>query len=189
MKKHFCLTYIGYLIGYKFKDPVILCVSDDKLKIKYYLKNVRGLSKDDYEIREVILDFDNALYLYEDYILQDFEEDCLFLTNRDIDKINCEIEYTIQQLETSYKELETYCNIIKKIPDMKDHLNTLSKALKVMEKHLSKVKTLRKICNSELKSSPIFSKNILEYLKSMEYLQEDKELTELFYRKVYDENE
>jgi hypothetical protein len=55
--------------------------------------------------------------------------------------------------------------------------------------NLTKVKKLRKLCNAELKSSPIFSKNILEYLKYMGILQEDKQLTELFYRKVCDENE
>ena len=125
--------------------------------------------------------------MYEDYILQDFEEDCLFLTNRDISFINYEIDLIVNQMETSYKELYTYCEMIKKVPNMKDHLNTLVMSLKVIEKHLSKVKTIRKICNSELKDSPIFSKNILEYLKNMEYLQEDRELTELFYRKVYED--
>ena len=189
MKKQFCLTYIGYLIGYRYNDPIVLCVSDDKLKVKYYLRNVRGLSKHEYEIREVVLDFDMAISMYEEYILQDFEEDCLFLTNQDIDYINQEIQSTIQQLETSYENLQIYCNIIKKIPDMKEHLNTFSLSLKTMEKHLSKVKTLRKICNSELKESPIFSKDILYYLRHIGYLQEDKNLTEMFYRKVYDDNE
>ena len=187
MRKHYCLTYIGYLIGYKFKDPVLLCVSDDKFKIKYYLKNIRGLSKHDYDIREVVLDFNDAINLYEDYILQDYEEDCLFLTNRDIAYIDYEVQLTLEQLESSYKELNTYCTIIEKVSSMKDQLNTLIMSLKLMERHLSKVKTLRKICNAQLKDSPIFSKNILEYLKCMEYLQEDRELTELFYRKVYDD--
>lgn len=187
MKKHFCLTYIGYLIGYGYTDPVLLCVSDNKNKIKYYLKDVRGLSKSNYEIKEVVLDFDTAINLYEDYILQDFEEDCLFITNRDIEYINMEIQLIIQQLETSYTQMEIYCNIIKKIPDMKDHLNTLMTSLSLMEKHLTKVKTIRKICNSELKESPVFSKNILEYIKDMGYLQEDRELTEMFYRKVHDD--
>lgn len=188
MKKSFCLTYIGYLTGYNYNDPVLLCVSENKEKIKYYLKDVRGISKKDYDIREVILDFDTALSLYEDYILQDFEESCLFLTNRDIEYINLEIKNIIQQLEISYDNLEKYCNIIKKIPSMKDHTNALYSSLKIMEKHLTKVKTLRKICNSELKDSPVFSKDILLYLHCMGYLQEDKELTELFYRKVYDDD-
>ena len=188
MKKQFCLTYIGYLIGYNYKDPIVLCVSDDKLKVKYYLKNIRGLSKDSYEIREIVLDFDMAIDLYEDYILQDYEEDCLFLTNRDIEYINREIQSIIDQLESSYDSLQKYCNIIRKVPDMKDHLNILLSSLKIMEKHLSKVKSLRKICNSELRESPVFSKDILYYLRNMGYLQEEKELTELFYRKVYDDN-
>lgn len=187
--KNVCLIYIGYLIGYNYSDPIILCVSDEKFKIKYYLKNVRKLNKSDYEIREVVLDFDTALILYEDYILQDFEEDCLFLTNRDIEYINTEIENTIRQLETSYENFQMYCTMIKKIPSMKDSLNTLIKALKEMEKHLSKVKILRKICGSELKECPVFSDNILTYLQHMGYLQESKELTEMFYRKVCDDNE
>lgn len=185
--KDIYLIYIGYLIGYHFTDPIVLCVSDNKTKVKYYLNNVRNLNKKDYEIREVALDYDTAMIMYEDYFLVDFEEDCLFLTNRDIEYINKEIELTIDQLERSYKEYKTYCDMIKKVPKVNDSINTLLMALKVMEKQLSKVKTLRRICNSELKDSPIFSKDILVYLKCMDYLQEDKELTDLFYRKVYDD--
>ncbi len=179
------LIYIGYLIGYHFNDPILLCVSENKNKIKYYLKNVRNLSKDEYEIREVVLDYDTALNMYEDYFLIEYSEDCLFLTNRDVIYINKEIESTIDQLEKSYKEYKNYCNIIKKVPKLNNNMDTLLQSLYLMQNQLSKVKNLRKICNSELKNSPIFSKNILTYLKSMEYLQEDRELTELFYRKVY----
>lgn len=189
MRKEFYLTYIGYLTGYSYNDPIVLCVSDDKLKVKYYLKNIRGLTKESYDIREVVLDFDMAIDLYEDYILQDYEEDCLFLTNRDIDYINREVQSIINQLESSYDSLQKYCSIIKKVPNMKDQLNTLLSSLKIMENQLSKVKSLRKICNSELKDSPVFSKDILYYLQNMGYLQEEKELTELFYRKVHDDNE
>ena len=63
----------------------------------------------------------------------------------------------------------------------------LFNALRIMENQLSKVKTLRRICNSELQSSIVFSPNILSYLQHMGYLQEDKELTETFYRKVNDD--
>lgn len=188
MRKDICLLYIGYLTGYHYNDPVLLCVSDDKSKVKYYLKNVRKLDKKDYDIREAVLGYDSVLSLYEDYILKDFEEDCLFLTNRDIEYINKEIENIILQLEKSLKEFQTYCNMIRKVPGMEDTLNTLLHSEKIMEKQLSKVKTLRKICNSELRESPIFSANILEYLQSMEYLQEDQELTNLFYRKVYEDD-
>lgn len=188
MKKYFCLTYIGYLIGYGYSNPVLLCVSDDKNKVKYYLKNVRGLSKHEYDIREVVLDFDMAISLYEDYILEEYEDDCLFLTNQDIEYINNEVHSIIRQLESSYDSLNDYCKIIQKIPSMKDQLSALNTARQVIWKHLSKVKTLRKICNSELKDSPIFSHNILTYLQNIRYLQEDKELTNMFYRKVYDDD-
>jgi len=187
--KNVCLIYIGYLTGYRYSDPILLCVSDEKIKVKYYLKNVRNLSNKEYDIREVVLDFDTAMILYEDYVLQDFEKDCLFLTNRDIEYLNTEIQTTIQQLEISYDNLKRYCEIVRKVPSMKDSLNTLYSSLKIMEKQLSKVKTLRKLCNADIKDSPIFSRNILEYLKYMDILQEDKELTEMFYRKVCDENE
>ena len=183
-----CLIYIGYLISYGFNDPVLLCISDDKMKIKYYLKNVRKLDKKDYLIKEIALDFDSAMILYEDYVLQDYEEDCLFLTNQDIDYLNKEIQTTILHLENSYEKMKSYCQIISKVPKLKDEYNHLIKSVNIMEHQLSKVKTLRKICNAELKESPIFSNNILEYLHHMNYLQEDKELTELFYRKVHDDD-
>ena len=186
MRKDICLLYIGYLIGYHYTNPVLLCVSDDKLKVKYYLKDVRKLQKGEYEIKETVLGYDMVIALYEDYILKDFEDDCLFLTNRDIDYINREIESIILQLEKSHEEFKKYCSIIEKIPSMQDSLNTLLMSLKVMEKQMSKVKTLKKICNSELKESPIFSNNILTYLQHVGYMQEDRELTELFYRKVHD---
>ena len=187
MLNKMCLIYIGYLTTYGFGDPVLLCISDDKIKVKYYLRNVRKLDKKDYIIKEVALDFESAMNLYEDYILQEYEEDCLFLTNQDIEYLNKEIQNTILHLEDAYEKMKSYCNLISKVPKLKDDWISLMKALKIMESELSKVKTLRKICIAELKDSPIFSSNILEYLQHIGYLQEDKELTELFYRKVYEE--
>lgn len=187
--KKYCLIYIGYLIGYGFKDPILLCISDDKLKVKYYLKNVRRLEKGDYEIREAALDYETAMNLYEDYVLQDYEDDCLYLTNLDIFYLNKEIESTISRLEKSYDAMKEYCNVISKVAKLKEDLDILLRSLNVMEAELSKVKTLKRICISELKESPIFSPNILTYLQNIKYLQEDKKLTELFYMKVSDENE
>ena len=159
------------------------------MKVKYYLKNVRKLSKSNYEIREVALDFDTAFILYEDYILQEFEDDCLFLTTRDIIYVNREIETTISQLEKSYDELKAYYDIIRKVPSIQESVSSIRSTLNLMEKHLTKVKTLRKICSAQIKDSVVFSPNMIEYLQQMGYLQEDRELTEMFYRKVASEDE
>ena len=80
--------------------------------------------------------------------------------------------------------MKIYYDLIRKVPKLQEDSKALFKALDIMENQLSKVKTLRRICNSELKSSIIFSSNIISYLQHMGYLQEDKELTETFYRKV-----
>ena len=188
MPKEYYLTYIGYLTKYFNKDPVLLCVSNEKWKIKYYLKNIRGLEKNEYEIREIVLDYDTAISMYEDYILQEYTEDILLLTNQDINFINHEIEVTLEEFDNYYEGLKSYCEIIKKIPKLKEDYNQLSLAENIMKKHLSKVKIISKLCNTILQDSPIFSKNILEYLKHIKYLQEDRELTELFYRKVNEDD-
>ena len=177
------MVYIGYLLKYFNNEPVLLCVSNEKWKVKNYLKEVRGLDKNEYEIREVVLDYQSAIALYEDYILYDYDENHLVLTAQDIEYVNTEINTTISQMERSYEELQKYYDMIKNAK-LKDDLNPIIESINLMEKHLTKVKTMSKICNSVLEDSPIFSKNILTYLKCIRYLQEDRELTELFYRRV-----
>ena len=84
--------------------------------------------------------------------------------------------------------MKAYYDIINKVPSMKESASTIKVTLNLMEKHLTKVKTLRKICSAQIKDCAIFSENILLYLQHMCYLQEDRELTEMFYRKVASDN-
>ena len=95
MRDYYSIIYIAYLSdGYSDHEPV-LAVSDDKLKVKYYLKEIRKLSKSQYTIRAITLDKDTAWALYEDYMLQEFSDKYLYLTTRDIVYLSDEIDNEI----------------------------------------------------------------------------------------------
>ena len=192
----YCLLYIGYLIGYHFKDPVLLCVSEDKEAVKYYLKKVRGLNKDLYDIRSTLhrLSCPDD-YLYEDYYLEECPDSKYeYLTVRDIQAINDEVNCTINYVDKLYTDYSNFVDLMYKSnlsygKPNNEKCDIFMKSQENFKKEITSMKGLRRICNTSLKDSPIFSKDILVYLKHMGYIQEEKEMTELFYRKVFDEDE
>ena len=188
MKKEYCLIYIGYLTAYHYNDPVILCVGDEKFKVKYYLKDVRKLEKSQYEIREVVLDWESAYSLYDEYILEEFDESYPLLTVRDINALMGEINSCLSMFEDTYDNLKAYIEFASQIKKFVPDINQLVLAANVIDKHLSKVKNIKRISRKVMELSPVLSANIIEYLDHMGYIQEDKELTQLFYRRML-ENE
>ena len=187
-KRDFYLIYIGYLTAYHYSDPIVLCVGDRKDKVKYYLEEVRGLSKDEYYIREGTLDWESACSLYEDYILYQYDEKvALFLTERDLDYLNDEIKNTIHGFEDLHSKLQDYIKFMKNVSKFYGMMPTIENASQVMQYQLGTMKNIKKISREIIRQSPVMSKNILEYLHYLGYMQESRELVEEFYRKLEDE--
>ena len=179
--------YVGYLVGYHFNNPVLLCVSEDKLKVKYYLKIIRNLSKENYEIKLAYLDWDSIISLYEDYILQDFNEKIKYLTSRDINALLYDINTGIQKIENLYEGLREYTEIVYNVKRFRNDVNDLEKSINILNKHISKIKYLKELSDVLMFKSPVLSINILEYIEYMGYIQEDKKLTMEYYQRVYND--
>ena len=184
MRDYYSIIYIAYLSdGYSDHEPV-LAVSDDKLKVKYYLKEIRKLSKSQYTIRSVTLDKDTAWALYEDYMLQEFSDKYLYLTTRDIVYLSDEIDNEILDWQELLINLKHYQSLVK---DAKKLLEQpFTEAIDHMERHLSSVKHIRRLSAVVIARSDILNPNIEKYLRAVGIMEEDRELTEMFYRKVHD---
>ena len=182
------VAYIGYLTAYHYRDPVILAVSDSKEKVKYYLKEIRGLDKSQYMIKEAIIGWDALYALYEDYFLEEYGiADIHYLTNRDIEYLNNEIYTTIHSIEELRSQLKNYTDLIKTVKKLAHTSDTLMNAVHTIDVHLQSLKNIRKISKSIILKSDIMNKNILEYLRVVGYIQEDRELINQFYNKMWDE--
>lgn len=185
MKNDFYLVYIGYLTNFH-KDPIVLAVSDNKADVKSYLENIRKLNKRQYEIREVLLDWESTTDLYNDYILYEYEynDETIYIPNRDIHYLNDEVITVLNHYEDLYNNMKEYSSLISNISKLKGSSIIIENALHEMKVHLSKLKYLKKIKKEIILTSKIFTSDILEYLQLMSYCQESRELINLFYKKV-----
>lgn len=187
MKSPISIYYIGYFIGYSDKDPIVLCVSDNKDYIKFYLKNIRGLEKSQYDIREMTLDESSVYSLYEDFILVKYIDEYPIMTIRDIDILNKEVSENIQHIENLYNDLADYHKTLLLIDGLTFDKKLINDTINTLEKQLTKVKLLRKISIAYINQSDITSTSITRYFKRCGYVEEERELTELFYRKMLDD--
>ena len=99
-----------------------------------------------------------------------------------------EINSCLSMFEDTYDNLKAYTEFASQIKKFVPDINQLVLAANVIDKHLSKVKNIKRISRKVMELSPVLSANIIEYLDHMGYIQEDKELTQLFYRRML-ENE
>lgn len=183
-----CLTYIGYFYSpYEIKSSIVLCVSDEAWKCKYYCEKVRKLDRRQYEVREVVLDENSRYSLFEDFILEEFDENILFLTTQDIFYLTREVDHMIDKYEALSQELKAYRDSIRQIPSMRSDANDISRAILTIDDHLSSVSTIRLLCNQMYRSSVVFSDNIYEYLDSMKSLSYDRELNDMYTMKMMDD--
>lgn len=171
--------YIGYY------NDVILAVSTTKKLLKGYLRDIRGLSKGEYDIYSTILDEDSTYALYEDVILQEYYEG-LFLTTRDIDVIEKEVECNFHLAEDTLRSLRDYHNSLSGVKVLDDYLRDIRSTIKETERLLTSQKNLNKMKKHFIRKSPVLSPDINTYLKSVSYYLEDKELREMFLTKLYD---
>lgn len=180
---YFNMVYIGYYY-YPGQQNILMCVSDNLHAVKAYLYNIRGLDKSNTDIREVVLDWDSVLSLYEDYILCEYMDPYEYLTQKDIAALSKEIDETMDRWNDLLIELKAYTKFIGDISRFSGSESVLSLAIREMEYHQGKVKNIRRMCKKIIADSPITSKNINRYLSSSKIIEEDRELTEMFYRAI-----
>ena len=187
MRDYYSLIYIAYLSeSYDRHHDIILAVSDDKSKIRYYLQEIRKLKKSDYIVREVTMDKDTAWSLYEDYMLQEFSNKYAYLTSRDIAYLGEEIDNEILDWQDLLLGLKHYRNLVnqtKKLPT-----DVFDQVIGHMDSQLSSVKTIQRLSSAVIANSPVMSPHIWEYLKTMGFMEEDRALTQMFYRKLEEDD-
>ena len=175
--------YIGY---YMFNNsPILLCVSEDKYPVKYYLQEIRKLSNEEYDIKVTLMDHDSILSFYGDYLLYPFNDEILYLTERDINFINREIDWELERLQTLLEGLDHYSQLISN--SRKLYTPIFKQASNTLEEHLSNVKSIRRISKEVIRESPILSPNIREYFQYMGMLEESKNMIDKFYMRVDEE--
>lgn len=174
-------SYIAYFYSpYEKDQSIVLCASDDPRKCRYYCERIRRLSKKQYEIREVLLD-ENSLYsLFEDYVLEEFDDQYLFLTLQDIYYLTKEVDQMISRYEALSKELKAYRSQVREIPELAMSIHDLDRASARIDEHLSSVANIRLLCSQMYKSSPVFSPNIYEYFQHIKVISYDREMNDLY---------
>ena len=183
---YFDLIFIGYYCP-KSEDRILLCVSQRKDWVKNYLFEVRGLNKSQVDIREVSLDISAAESLYGDQMLEEYIEPYGCMTRKDIAGLTEEIERTMDRWNDLLLNLKEYREFIEDIPRFQQSISPLIMAERELEFHQGKVKNIQRLCKRIITGSTIASKNINEYLNASKIIYENRELTELFYRAVNDE--
>ena len=76
---YFDTIYIGYLY-YPGMENILLCVSEDRYKVEYYIQEIRGLSRKMVDIRKVTLNLETAESLYGNFMLESYIEPYNYLT-------------------------------------------------------------------------------------------------------------
>ncbi len=174
-------VFIGY-----YNTNVLLCASTDKALVKGYMKEIRGLSKNEYDILTCVLDEGTMFDLYEDYVLQEFS-DGLFITTRDIEALHNELRSNLRHIEETYHSMKDFYYTIKNIKALSGHAKDLKHTIENMQDDLTSQKVLKKIQKELIHTSTILTPDIGEYLRQMGYILEDKEMQNLFLNRLYDE--
>lgn len=186
--------YIGYLedaryLGASCSHSTLLCVSDNRDAVIFYLKKVRCLHKSEYSIMEAYLDDESAMSMYENYMLYPYSESLKFLTERDIDAINSEVDAAMEKINQTYFDLIDFEKLLNFAPNeaKKMKLN-ISSLISELKDKLTKEKNLRTIAVAVINSSDVLSPDIKTYLAHMGFMKEDRELINRFYYRVEDDD-
>lgn len=182
------LIFIGYLCP-AGEDRIVLCVSGRKDWVKYYLYEIRNLNRSQIDIREVALD-DNAVEsLYGNYILEEYMEPYSYLTRKDIEGLNEEIDKSLERWSNLIIEMKEYLSMIEDIPRFQESISPILLGIRELEFHQGKVKNIKRLCREIIAKSTITSKDINEYLNGSKIIYESRELTDMFYRSVMEEDQ
>lgn len=179
--------YIFYIAYFYTDEAIVLCVSDEVWKCRYYCERIRHLHPKQYEIREVFLDESSRFTLFEDFILEEFTDEYLFLTNQDIGYLVREVDQSIDRIESLIGELDWYLNLTSGCTELRSGLSDMLCAEGTLRSHISSVASIHQICDQIYKKSTVISGNIYEYLNCMKTVRYDRELNDMYTWKLYDE--
>lgn len=179
--------YISYIAYFYTDEAIVLCVSDEVWKCRYYCERIRRLHPKQYEIREVLLDESSRYALFEDFILEEFTDDYLFLTNQDIVYLVKEVDQSIDQMESLIGQLDWYMDLIRGCTELRSGLSGMLHAEGIVRSNLASIATIHRLCDQIYKKSVVISGNIYEYLNCMKTVRYDRELNDMYTWKLYDE--
>lgn len=174
------VLYRGY-----YQDR-LLAVDEDIRVLKYYLKYTRGLSKDEYDIQESIIDSDDIDKLYPNLSLVFLDKD-LYVTQGDFEILYNEIQNEFQHYIDILDGMREYYDKIESIPLLEKHAKQFKETIHNMETELTTRKILNKLQKQIIKKSNVMSKNIEDYLYANKVSEGNKELDRQYrYHLLYD---
>lgn len=174
------VLYRGY-----YQDR-LLAVDEDIRVLKYYLKYTRGLSKDEYDIQESIIDSDDIDKLYPNLSLVFLDKD-LYVTQGDFEILYNEIQNEFQHYIDILDGMREYYDKIESIPLLEKHTKQFKETIHNMETELTTRKILNKLQKQIIKKSNVMSKNIEDYLYANKVSEGNKELDRQYrYHLLYD---
>lgn len=174
------VLYRGY-----YQDR-LLAVDEDIRVLKYYLKYTRGLSKDEYDIQESIIDSDDIDKLYPNLSLVFLDKD-LYVTQGDFEILYNEIQNEFQHYIDILDGMREYYDKIESIPLLEKHTKQFKETIHNMETELTTRKILNKLQKQIIKKSNVMSKNIEDYLYVNKVSEGNKELDRQYrYHLLYD---
>lgn len=186
-ERWFNSIFIGYYCPAN-EDRILLCVSNNRSWIKKYLYDVRSLDKFQVDIREATLDTDTAESLYGDYILEEYIEPYDYLTRKDIIGLNQEIENSLERWSNLILEMKEYLDMIREIPRFQESISPILLGIRELEYHQSRVKNIKRLSKEVIAKSSITSRNIQEYLNGSRIIYESKELMDMYYRAIREDD-
>lgn len=169
-----------------YYQNTILAVSSNKEFLKSYLKDIRGLDKEDYDIEDSLIDEDDIEKLYSGLVMYEYMKD-LYLPQRDIDVLEREIEKEFLHYIDILDGMRYYYHQIEYIDYMEKHAKQLKETIHNMEEDLTSKKILKKLRKQIIKSSLVMSKNIDEYMSNDKIDKANRELDQQYrYHLMYD---
>ena len=180
MRDHITI-YIGYYRN------TILAASTDKKILKYYLKETRKLSPNEYTIRDSYMASENVYALYEDYLLEEYLKD-LYLPVKDCNELDEEVQDYFDEAVRTLNQMRNYLHSIEGIDILEKHALQLKETIHNMEEDLTTNKALKKMRKKVIKSSKFLSSNIDTYCSATRKYEEIKELNTMYLDKVMDPN-
>jgi len=161
------ITYIA-----KYNENII-AISTDKDIIKEYMKNIRKLNKNEYDIEEFEADTSYYYIQYEDYVLTEFYS--FFIPLIDIRIIEMEYSSIDKDLTSLLNRLKYFSFLFNRIED-DTTLNHSIELIKDIENISNKNKKMEKLSKAHYLNHPILSCNINQYFNFIKRYKEYQDL-------------
>lgn len=183
--------YIAYAhVGFSGKNNLILCVSTNLNRVRYYLKFVRKLSKFRVSIQSVNLPMSSANMMYDAYMLEEYTDEFPYLTRFDLEYLQKEIADKIDQWNYLLDGMRDFLNELQSSMHKSSFgllINGLNKMINLIQYFLQTESLLMLLEDMIIEHSVIFSSNINRYLEARyRYFQNKDDL--LYSKSLQDED-